>query len=83
MSTKSARLNVRQASAVLSGRIITLIGIVRLNGEACNHIYTGRDLVKGYRNWLGVTTACAIIELRRAHFRTGHFCTGLVSRSDQ
>ena len=27
--------------------------------------YTGRDLVKGYRNWYGVSTVCAIIELRQ------------------
>ena len=27
--------------------------------------YAGRDPVKGYRNWYGVSTACAIIELRQ------------------
>ena len=27
--------------------------------------YTGRDPVKGYRNWYGVSTVCAIIELRQ------------------
>jgi hypothetical protein len=27
--------------------------------------YTGRDLVKGYRNWYGVSTVCAIMELRQ------------------
>ncbi len=27
--------------------------------------YTGRDVVKGYRNWYGVSTVCAIIELRQ------------------
>lgn len=27
--------------------------------------YTGRDLVRGYRNWYGVSTVCAIVELRR------------------
>ncbi len=27
--------------------------------------YTGRDLVKGYRNWYSVSTVCAIIELRQ------------------
>ena len=27
--------------------------------------YEGRDPVKGYRNWYGVSTACAIIELRQ------------------
>jgi hypothetical protein len=27
--------------------------------------YTGLDLVKGYRNWYGVSTVCAIIELRQ------------------
>lgn len=27
--------------------------------------YTGRDLVKGYRNWYGMSSICAIIELRQ------------------
>ena len=27
--------------------------------------YEGRDVVKGYRKWYGVSTACAIIELRQ------------------
>jgi hypothetical protein len=27
--------------------------------------YKGRDIVKGYRNWYGVNTVCAIIELRQ------------------
>src|SRR6266581_6307055 len=27
--------------------------------------YTGCDVVKGYRKWYGVSTACAIIELRQ------------------
>jgi hypothetical protein len=27
--------------------------------------YTGRDLVRGYRNWYGVSTVCAIMELRQ------------------
>jgi len=27
--------------------------------------YTSRDVVKGYRNWYGVDTVCAIIELRQ------------------
>jgi len=27
--------------------------------------YTGRDIVKGYRKWYGVSTVCAIIELRQ------------------
>lgn len=27
--------------------------------------YTGCEVVKGYRKWYGVTTACAIIELRQ------------------
>lgn len=26
--------------------------------------YSGRDIVKGYRKWYGVSTVCAIIELR-------------------
>src|SRR5438067_2222514 len=27
--------------------------------------YAGRDVVKGYRNWYGVSTVCAITELRQ------------------
>ncbi len=27
--------------------------------------YEGRDVVKGYRKWYGVSTVCAIIELRQ------------------
>ena len=27
--------------------------------------YTGNDVVKGYRNWYGVDTVCAIVELRQ------------------
>ena len=27
--------------------------------------YTGRNIVKGYRKWYGVSTVCAIIELRQ------------------
>ena len=27
--------------------------------------YTGRDLVRGYRNWYGVSAVCAITELRQ------------------
>lgn len=27
--------------------------------------YTGRDVVKGYRKWYGVSTVCAIMELRQ------------------
>ena len=31
--------------------------------------YEGRDVVKGYRKWYGVSTACAIIELRQLGFK--------------
>jgi hypothetical protein len=27
--------------------------------------YSGRDIVKGYRKWFGVSTVCAILELRQ------------------
>jgi len=27
--------------------------------------YSGRDIVKGYRKWYGVSTLCAILELRQ------------------
>lgn len=27
--------------------------------------YSGRDIVRGYRKWFGVSTVCAIIELRQ------------------
>ncbi|CAN5760641.1 hypothetical protein BH20ACI3_BH20ACI3_25060 [soil metagenome] len=30
--------------------------------------YTGRDVVKGYRKWYGVSSVCAIIELRQLGF---------------
>lgn|SRR5690349_9922422 len=30
--------------------------------------YSGRDIVRGYRKWYGVSTVCAILELRQLGF---------------